>query len=125
MTKRHYLSFLSAAFMVMALYIAGNAVGFFVKPITAELGFTRGAFSLYLSLTTLTGVFILPFIGQFLPKFGAKKLLAIGGTWVSLGFVWLANASPTMAILCCGHLFGSAHVADYDVLGYPLDKQLV
>lgn len=106
MTKRHYLSFLSAALMVMALYIAGNAVGFFVKPITAELGFTRGAFSLYLSLTTLTGVFIMPFIGQFLPKFGAKKLLAIGGTWVSLGFVWLATASQLWQFYAGGIFLG-------------------
>lgn len=93
MTLRHYLSFLSAACLIMAMYIAGNAVGFFVEPITAELGFTRSAFSLYMSLSTLTGVFVLPLIGQFLPKFGAKRLLAGGGIWVSLGFVWLAFAT--------------------------------
>ena len=78
MTLRHFLSFFSAAFLIMAMYIAGNAVGFFVEPITSELGFTRSAFSLYISLSTLTGVFVLPLIGQFLPKFGAKRLL-IGG----------------------------------------------
>lgn len=93
MTLRHYLSFLSAAFLIMAMYIAGNAVGFFVEPITMELGFTRSAFSLYISLSTLTGVFVLPLIGQFLPKFGAKRLLIGGGLWVSLGFVWLAIAT--------------------------------
>lgn len=60
MTLRHYLSFLSAAFLIMAMYIAGNAVGFFVEPITAELGFTCSAFSIYISLSTLTGVFVLP-----------------------------------------------------------------
>lgn len=67
MTLRHFLSFFSAAFLIMAMYIAGNAVGFFVEPITSELGFTRSAFSLYISLSTLTGVFVLPLIGQFLP----------------------------------------------------------
>ena len=106
MTKRHYLSFLSAAFLIMAMYIAGNAVGFFVKPITAELGFTRSAFSIYLSLTTLTGVFILPFIGQFLPKFGAKKLLIVGGAWVSLGFVWLAFATRLWQFYAGGIFLG-------------------
>ncbi|MDK2780936.1 MAG: hypothetical protein PWP61_1233 [Trichococcus sp.] len=93
MTLRHYLSFFSAAFLIMAMYIAGNAVGFFVEPITTELGFTRSAFSLYISLSTLTGVFVLPLIGQLLPKFGAKRLLIGGGLWVSLGFVWLAFAT--------------------------------
>lgn len=93
MTLRHFLSFFSAAFLIMAMYIAGNAVGFFVEPITSELGFTRSAFSLYISLSTLTGVFVLPLIGQFLPKFGAKRLLIGGGLWVSLGFVWLAFAT--------------------------------
>ena len=67
MTLRHFLSFFSAAFLIMAMYIAGNAVGFFVEPITSELGFTRSAFSLYISLSTRTGDFVLPLIGQFLP----------------------------------------------------------
>jgi MFS family permease len=106
MTKRHYLSFLSAAFLIMATYISGNAVGFFIKPITAELGFTRSAFSIYLSLSTLTGVFVLPFIGQFLPKFGAKKLLIVGGTWVSLGFVWLAFATQLWQFYAGGIFLG-------------------
>lgn len=106
MTKRHYLSFLSAAFLIMALFVSGNAIGFFVEPITTELGFTRSAFSLYISLSTLTGVFIMPFIGQFLPRIGAKNLLLVGGIWVPLGFVWLSYSSSLWQFYAGGIFLG-------------------
>lgn len=106
MTKRHYLSFLSAALLSMAMNISGNAISFFVEPITTELGFARSSFSLYLSLSTLIGVFVMPFIGQFLPKFGAKKLLMVGGTWVSLGFLWLSGASHLWQFYAGGIFLG-------------------
>ncbi|MGE4272530.1 MAG: MFS transporter [Desulfitobacterium sp.] len=104
--SRHWLVMIGACLIMSAVALGTTCLGFFVKPITTELGYSRGAFTLYVSLITLTSIFALPVFGKQIPKYGIKKLVIVGGIWCSLAFVGLSFAKSLLSFYIAGAFLG-------------------
>ncbi|HWQ51596.1 MAG TPA: MFS transporter [Terriglobales bacterium] len=52
-----------------------NCASVFVKPVTEALGLTRGAFTLYTTLTSMASTVAMPFYGGLFKKYGQKRIM--------------------------------------------------
>lgn len=52
-----------------------NCTGVFVKPVTEALGFSRGAFTFYTTLSCVSSTILMPFYGSIFRKFGQKRVM--------------------------------------------------
>lgn len=106
-----------AACLIMSAMIAGSvSFGFFMDPVTTDLGFSRGSFSLYFSLVTIVGAISLPIYGRVVPKVGVRKVVIIGGLWTGIAMACfsLCNSLPMFyAVACLVGLgfFGCSYIA--------------
>ena len=67
-----------------------NSGGIFFVPVCDDLGFDRGAFSLYLTFYFIATTFTYPFVAKFLPKWNFRACLSgcvivLGVTWALMG----------------------------------------
>jgi len=81
------------------LLIAATNIGFhntaslFIRPVTEDLGFSRGAFTLFRTLTMLFGALTLPYFSKLSNKYSVKKIMLFGTTLnsITLGALAFAN----------------------------------
>ncbi|KPU44341.1 putative sulfoacetate transporter SauU [Oxobacter pfennigii] len=59
------------------LTMMGGMASFLIQPITSELGFQRGAFTLYIGIQGIISGFTMPIWGKYLPKIGIKPMVSI------------------------------------------------
>lgn len=84
---KHYIKTAVAACLIMSAMIAGTvSFGFFMDPVTTDLGFDRSTFSLYFSLITIVGTVTLPVYGKLIARFGTRTFVIFGGIWTGLAF---------------------------------------
>lgn len=96
-------------------------LGLYLKPITAEFGWSRTQFSTAVALAGLCNAIMLPIAGFFVDRFGPPRIIAIGvllagGCYAALSlassFAWFA------ALLCTTVMAGT-------LAGYPAYLSLV
>src|SRR5262245_56891372 len=86
--------------IVVVGFLAHIASGFsisstlsvFLKPLSADLGISRGMFSLIRSGEILIGAATAPIVGTLMDRFGGRWLMAAGGLISGAGFIWLGQA---------------------------------
>ncbi len=70
-----YIKTAASACLIMSAMIAGTvSFGFFMDPVTSDLGFDRSTFSLYFSLITIVGTVTLPACGKLIARFGDEEV---------------------------------------------------
>src|SRR3954467_14973636 len=93
----------------MALLTFGprSAMGFFLQPMTQELGFGRDVFSLAIAIQNLLWGAALPFVGAIADRYGTAIPLAVGAVVYAAGLALMAySTSPAMLHLSTGVLVG-------------------
>ncbi len=106
-----------AACLIMSAMIAGSVCfGFFMDPVTTDLGLSRGAFSIYFSIVTIVGTITLPLYGRLIAKVGVRKLVVVGGIWTGLAMAALSLCSSlvsfyAVAVLIGLGFFGCSYIA--------------
>lgn len=88
----------------MSAMIAGTvSFGFFMDPVTSELGFDRSTFSLYFSLITIVGTVTLPVYGRLVERFGTRPFVIFGGIWtgVTMAALSLCHTLPSFYVVGC------------------------
>ena len=86
-TNQYYYLVVAGAFMLMMSVALGTVcLSFFVKPVTDDLGFERGAFTFYYSLIFLVGIIVTPFMGKYIQKNGARQIVIAGSLAGGLAF---------------------------------------
>ena len=86
--------------VIACLFIAAANIGFhntaslFINPVTEDLGFSRGEFTFFRTLTMLLGALTLPYFGKLSGKYSIKKIMLIGTTLnsITLGALAFANS---------------------------------
>ncbi|TMI98322.1 MAG: MFS transporter [Alphaproteobacteria bacterium] len=94
---------------LMAILTFGprSVMGFFLQPMTQELGFGRDVFSLALAIQNLLWGAALPFVGAIADRYGTAVPLAVGGIVYAAGLALMAySTSPAMLHLSSGVLVG-------------------
>lgn len=101
---KQYMKTAAAACLIMSAMIAGTvSFGFFMDPVTRDLGFDRSTFSLYFSLVTIVGTITLPFYGKLIARFGTRPFVIFGGiyTGVAMAGFSLCNSLPMFYAVGC------------------------
>jgi MFS family permease len=94
---------------LMAILTFGprSVFGFFLQPMSQELGWGRDVFALAVAIQNLVWGVALPFAGAIADRYGSLRALAVGGVIYAAGLALMAYAStPGMLYLSAGVLVG-------------------
>ena len=94
---------------LMAILTFGprSVFGFFLQPMTQELGWGRDVFALAVAIQNLLWGVALPFAGAVADRYGSLRALSVGGAIYAAGLALMAYAStPGMLYLSAGVLVG-------------------
>lgn len=73
----------SAATLAMGHGMLTNTNSVFVKPVCESLGFARGEFTLYRTVITLVGAFLMPVYGRLIQRRGVKAAMLLSAVMLS------------------------------------------
>jgi MFS family permease len=80
-----FLAHIASAFSI------SSTLSVFLKPLSSDLGVSRGVFSLIRSGEVLIGAVAAPLVGTLIDRHGGKWLMAAGGVVSGLGFLLLGH----------------------------------
>lgn len=102
------LSVATSAIMMIPL-------GLYLKPMTAEFGWSRTQFSMALALAGLCNALMMPVAGFLVDRFGPPRIIALGVVLGSTGYAALSRVSsfPVFVGLACVTVLGGT------LAGYP------
>src|SRR3989442_2082266 len=81
-----FLAHIASAFSI------SSTLSVFLKPLSADLGISRGTFSLIRSGEILIGAAAAPVVGTLMDRYGGRWLTAAGGLISGAGVLWLGHA---------------------------------
>jgi MFS family permease len=81
-----FLAHIASAFSI------SSTLSVFLKPLSSDLGMSRGRFSLIRSGEILIGAAAAPLIGTLMDRYGGRWLMAAGGLISGAGFICLGQA---------------------------------
>jgi MFS transporter, OFA family, oxalate/formate antiporter len=81
-----FLAHIASAFSI------SSTLSVFLKPLSADLGISRGTFSLIRSGEILIGAAAAPVVGTWMDRYGGRWLMAMGGLISGAGFICLGQA---------------------------------
>lgn len=97
----------AAAFLLMvAMSLLSTGISFFLAPVCDSMGFARGAFSLYYSLMTAAGAVSVSFLGRYMNRHGARRIILISAFWCGIGFCGLSFCRELWMFYIVGGLMG-------------------
>jgi OFA family oxalate/formate antiporter-like MFS transporter len=76
---------------VASAFSLASTMSVFLKPLTADLGVSRGVFSLLRSGEGLIAAFLAPVIGTLMDRYGGRWLMVFGAIIASLGYIVLSH----------------------------------
>src|ERR671918_2138488 len=86
-----------------------QSFGLFLRPMTLDLGWGRETFSFAISLQNLVWGLAMPFAGAIADRYGAARVLVLGGAAYGAGLIAMAHAGDPLAFtLAAGLLVGLA-----------------
>ena len=74
---------------VASSFALASTLSIFLKPLTAELGISRGVFSLLRSGEGIIAACLAPLVGTLVDRYGGRWLMAIGAAIAAVGFLFL------------------------------------
>ncbi len=81
--------------------------GLFLVPMTLDLDWSRGLFGFAMAIQNLLWGVAQPFVGGLADRYGAGRVIAMGGILYALGVVGMANAiTPAELVITGGVLIG-------------------
>jgi sugar phosphate permease len=88
-----FLAHIASAFSI------SSTLSVFLKPLSADLGISRGTFSLIRSGEILIGAAAAPVVGTLMDRHGGRWLMAAGGLISGAGFICLGQARDFMQFM--------------------------
>lgn len=97
----------AAAAILMISLGARQSFGLFLAPMCGALGWGRGTFSLAIALQNLVWGLAQPFAGMVADRYGAGRVLAVGGACYAAGLALMARSVTSVDLdLSAGMLIG-------------------
>jgi MFS family permease len=100
-----------------------HGFGLWLQPVTMERGWTRETFALALAIQNLAWGLAGPVAGMLADKFGAFRVLLVGGVLYALGLVLMALSTSSLAFMGSAGLLlgmaqsGTTYAVVYGVIG--------
>jgi MFS family permease len=76
---------------IASSFALASTLAIFLKPLTADLGVSRGVFSLLRSGEGIIGACLAPLVGTLVDRHGGARLMAFGATLVGIGYLFLGH----------------------------------
>lgn len=76
---------------VASSFALASTLSIFLKPLTAELGISRGVFSLLRSGEGIIAAGLAPLAGTLVDRYGGRWLMAAGAAIVAVGYLFLSR----------------------------------
>lgn len=95
-----------------------------LKPITDELGWTRSQYAAAMNFRLLLLMFVAPFAGQLVDRFGARVVLAAGALAMGLGTIALSGVTTLTQLYAINLLIGPGQACIGSVAGSALVLRL-
>lgn len=76
---------------VASSFALASTLSIFLKPLTAELGISRGVFSLLRSGEGIIAACLAPLVGTLVDRYGGRWLMVIGAAIAGIGFLFLGS----------------------------------
>ena len=101
-----------AAFLanISCAFFLSSTLSVFLKPVTTDLGVSRGIFSLLRSGEHLLYALMAPWVGAKLDQYGPRRMMVAGAALSAVGFLLLGHvsyfwefASVRMTVMAVGH----------------------
>ena len=92
------------AHIVCAFHLS-STLSVFLKPLTEDLGVSRGLFSLLRSGEIVIGALMAPFVGAWVDRYGGRWLMAGGATLAGVGFLLLSQVTAFWQFLVVRWIF--------------------
>ena len=95
-------------FLVMgaATGIYSTNLGWAVRPVTQELGFMRGQFTLTATISTVLTVLFMPFFGTLFKKYGFRRVAIVGTIIIGLSIYGQSFSSQLWHFYTCAVIVG-------------------
>ncbi len=106
--RRHSLLLILLGSLVISLAMGlRHGFGLFLEPMSSELGWGREVFAFALALQNLIWGFAQPFTGALADRFGAARVVAVGGVLYALGLLFMGLSETALGMsLSAGLLIG-------------------
>ena len=92
---------------IVCAFHLSSTLSVFLKPLTEDLGVSRGLFSLLRSGEIVIGAVMAPFIGTLVDRYGGRWLMAGGAFLAGIGFILLSQATAFWQFLMVRWFFVS------------------
>jgi len=83
-----------------AVFSLSSTLGVFLKPLTEDLGVSRGVFSLLRSGESLISASLSPLVGSMMDRHGGRWLMTFGAVVVGIGYLFLSQVEAFWQFLC-------------------------
>lgn len=90
-----------------------NAIGVFFKPVVESLGFSRGDFSLYFTISALSMMLAAPFIGKLLEKLDVRIVMGVSTTLLAFGFALFSQCTTLTHFYLAAVIVGVGHAGSH------------
>ncbi|MDZ7853182.1 MAG: MFS transporter [Halomonas sp.] len=106
--RRHTLLIIVLGSLVISLAMGlRHGFGLFLEPMSSELGWGRGVFAFALAIQNLLWGLSQPFAGALADRFGASRVVVVGGALYALGLLFMGLSESALGMtLSAGVLIG-------------------
>jgi MFS family permease len=94
------------------------AFGVFLKPVSTDLGFSRGTLSSALLLNSLVTAVVSPFFGRFLDRFGVRAVMLPSILLFALTIAGFSLLSSSIVVLYCCYALSGLTCMGQTTIGY-------
>lgn len=104
---------LAAFLAILVSSLRSYAFGVFIKPLTAEFGWSRAPISLAYSISLLLSAFFAIVFGRLSDRYGVRKVLILGLSLVVPGYIFCSLINSLNQLYLCFALIGTGSGAFY------------
>lgn len=106
--RRHSLLLIILGSLVISTAMGlRHGFGLFMEPLSSELGWGRGVFAFALALQNLVWGLSQPFTGALADRFGAARIIVVGGLLYALGLLFMSLSTSALGMtVSAGLLIG-------------------
>ena len=99
---------LAGSFLLLftGIGIAINCQSVLFKPIVQSLGFSRGDFSFFMTIVSLSTMFASPPMGNFLSRYNIRVVMGISTTMATVSFILLSQCTTLPQFYLCAGFLG-------------------
>ncbi len=93
--------------LLTGIGIAINCQSVLFKPVVESLGFSRGDFSLFMTITALSTMIVAPFMGKMLSEYNIRVVMGISTIMATISFCLLSQCTTLVEFYLCALVLGA------------------